>query len=201
MTPALIVWDFDGVLNANVVQGRFVWADRLQADLGIDPKAFSSALFGSGVARRVMRGQIDLRKFVADWLAAQGHDLSAEAFLDYWFTRDVHPDAQVLGWLTAHPARHVIGTNNERHRAAFIEGPMGFGARVDHIFASGRMGVAKPDPGFFAQIERWAGLPPRDILLIDDTAANIAACTARGWRGFHFTDQTRADLPRVLGLA
>lgn len=198
--PDLIVWDFDGVLNANVVDGRFVWADTLQADLGIDPQQLSAHLFASGLMRRVISGQVDLRDVVGDWLTDIGQPVTADEMLAYWFDKDALPDAEVLGLLRAHPARHVIGTNNEARRAAYIETVMGFGDQVDHVFASGRMGCAKPDAVYFKQIEDWAGLSGAQILLVDDTLPNIEACTARGWQGFHFTDATRTDLPSVLGL-
>ncbi|MBC7738031.1 MAG: HAD-IA family hydrolase, partial [Candidatus Saccharibacteria bacterium] len=77
---------------------------------------------------------------------------------------------------------------------------MGFSTHMQHIFASGRMGVKKPDPAFFHQIGGWSALHPGDILLIDDAEKNIAAATLRGWQTFHFTDQTRDTLPEVLGI-
>lgn len=197
---ALIVWDFDGVLNANMRGGRPVWTDMLQATLGLDPKALSAHLFRSNRMRDILRGRLDIRAALADWLATQDTPHDADALLDHWFHADARPDAQVLGWLQATPARHVIGTNNEPRRAAFIESAMGYSQHVERLFASGSMGVAKPDPGFFAQIERWAGLVPSQILLIDDAAANIAAARARGWQTFHFTEQTRNALPSRLGL-
>jgi putative hydrolase of the HAD superfamily len=201
MSHLLTVWDFDGVLNANMVRGRFIWADRMKADLGIDPEMFSAHLFRSGLIKEIIRGRKDLAAEVSDWLSAQGHAVTAQDFMTYWFEQDRHPDAEVIRWLDAHPGRKVIGTNNETHRTAFIEERMGFAQRVEKVFSSGRMGAAKPDNGFFAQIERWAALPPHKILLIDDTAANVAAAKARGWQGFHFTDMTRAHLPARLGLS
>ena len=198
--PRLIVWDFDGVLNANTRDGRFLWADSLKADLGVDPAEFARDLFGSGRIRDVMRGRDNLLTYTDGWLRARGYTVSGTDFLAYWFEKDRHPDGEVIGWLEAAPTRRVIGTNNEAHRAAFIEAEMGFGDRVEKIFASGRMGVAKPDPGFFAEVERWADLTPANILLIDDTAANVAAAMARGWRGFHFNPASRAELPGVIGL-
>lgn len=198
--PALIVWDFDGVLNANMRGGRTFWADDMKADLGIDPRVFSHEMFTAGDFRDIVRGRRDLLPHVSDWLARHGHDVTGEDFLAYWFEKDAHPDAEVLGWLRTHPARHVIGTNNEHRRCCYIEEQMGYAAHVERVFSSGRMGAAKPDPGFFAQIERWSGLAPARILLVDDVAANIAAATARGWQGFHFTDATRRALPERLGL-
>ena len=106
----------------------------------------------------------------------------AAQVLDYWLTKDANADEQVLGWLTACPIPGVIATNNERHRADSIWHKMGFSQRLQRIFASGPMGVRKPDPGFFAQIEDWSGLAPADILLIDDAEKNITAAAARGSR-------------------
>lgn len=200
MQPELIVWDFDGVLNANIRDGRTFWADNMQTDLGIDPKVFTHDMFDRQAFRDILCGRVDLLEHVSDWLARHGHDLSGEAFLAYWFEKDSHPDAEVLGWVRAHPARHVIGTNNEHHRCRYIEEAMGYAGHVERVFSSGRMGAAKPDPGFFAQIERWAGLPPPRILLVDDLPANVAAARARGWQGFHFSQATRAALPGRLGL-
>ncbi|WP_136443577.1 HAD family hydrolase [Pacificoceanicola onchidii] len=201
MQPDLIVWDFDGVLNANMRDGRIFWADDMKADLGIDPSVFTHDMFTAGDFKAIIRGRVDLLEHVSDWLARNDFAISGAAFLRYWFEKDAHPDAWMLGHIEAHPARHVIGTNNEHHRCAYIEDEMGYADHVERVFSSGRMGAAKPDAGFFAQIERWAGLAPSRILLVDDVAANIAAATARGWQGFHFTDQTRDGLPERLGLA
>lgn len=198
--PDLIVWDFDGVLNANMRDGRLFWADQMKSDLGIDPRVFTHDMFANGAFQDVLCGRVDLRAHVAEWLANSDYGLSGDTLLRYWFEKDAHPDAELLDWIANHPARHVMGTNNEHHRCTFIETEMGYGAHVEHVFSSGRMGVAKPDPGFFAQIERWAEMAPSRILLVDDAAVNIAAAHARGWQVFHFTDDTRTALPERLGL-
>ncbi|MEL6563335.1 MAG: hypothetical protein AAFQ59_02740 [Pseudomonadota bacterium] len=143
-TP-ILVWDFDGVLNANTVDGRFVWADRLAQDWGVDTEA--------------------------------------------------HPDAEVLTHLARPDLRHVIGANNETRRTAYIETETGLGGHVEHIFASGRMGCAKPDGAYFARIEAWSGAPRGAHVLVDDAARNIDAAAMRGWPVFHFTDATRDALP------
>ena len=194
----IMVWDFDGVLNANIVDGRFVWADTLAQDWGVDRDALAAHVFRRDRMQQIMRGQLDLRDVLAEWGRLAGQDFDPDAFLDYWFARDAHPDASVVTHLTRHDMRHVIGTNNEARRAAYIETAMGFGARVERIFASGRMGCAKPDDAYFAQIEMWSGAPAPAHALVDDTAANVTAAQARGWRAFHFTDATRADLPAFL---
>ena len=196
-TP-ILVWDFDGVLNANTVDGRFVWADRLAQDWGVDKDAMAAHIFAPRRIGRIMRGQMDLRDAVTAWRDAAGHDFDVDDFLAYWFDKDAHPDAEVLAHLARPDLRHVIGTNNATRRTAYIETEMGLGAHVEHIFASGRMGCAKPDGAYFARIEAWSGAPRGAHVLVDDAARNIDAAAMRGWQVFHFTDATRDALSAFL---
>ncbi|MEM7268667.1 MAG: HAD-IA family hydrolase [Pseudomonadota bacterium] len=193
----LIVWDFDGVLNANVVDGRFVWADDLEVDIGISPDALRKHLFADGKFLPVVRGEVDLLDVVATMLIKLDVDVSADDLIAYWFEKDAHADERVLAHLSR-PYRHVIGTNNEALRAAFIEGAMGLGARVEHVFASGRIGVAKPDEAYFRQIEAWSGLSGAQIALIDDAPRNVEAAEALGWRAHLFTENGHDALTEWL---
>ena len=194
----VVVWDFDGVLNANVVDGRFIWADHLAQDWGVNRDAMAAHIFHPDRIGQIMRGQLDLRTVLIEWRNAAGHDFDADSFLDYWFARDAHPDPVVMAQLERPGMRHIIGTNNESRRAAYISQTMGFGARVEHIFASGHMGCAKPDDAYFDRIEAWSGTPRRAHALIDDTRRNVDAALARGWRAYHFTDATRDGLNGFL---
>ncbi len=194
----VLVWDFDGVLNANVVDGRFIWADRLAQDWGIDRDDMANFIFHPSRIGRIMRGQITLQSAFEAWCTQVGQKIDSVAFLAYWFAQDAHPDLDVVVHLERAGLRHVIGTNNEASRAAYIETEMGFGQLVERVFASGRMGCAKPDGAYFAQIEAWSGAPSRAHALIDDTKKNIDAAQARGWQAYHFTDATRAGLPDFL---
>lgn len=198
MPPELIVWDFDGVLNRNIVDGRFVWADNLEADLGLRLERLHAYFFASGRMRGIVRGEEDLRDVASEWLVSEGSAMTPAAFLAYWFAQDARPDDEIVAHVKAHPARHVIGTNNETRRASYIEDEMGFGHLVEHVFASGRMGIAKPEPAYFETITELSGIAPEKTLLVDDSQQNVAAARALGWRAFHFTEASRADLPGAL---
>jgi putative hydrolase of the HAD superfamily len=54
-----IAWDFDGVLNLNIDDGRFVWADTLEEDLGIPLTDFETGIFDASF-HRVISGKVDL---------------------------------------------------------------------------------------------------------------------------------------------
>ena len=76
----------------------------------------------------------------------------------------------------------------------------GFGSLVSQIFSSGRIKSAKPDAAFFAHVSDTLKVAPSEILLIDDSATNVRVAKALGWKGFHFTEETRLELASFLEL-
>lgn len=197
-----IAWDFDGVLNRNIVDGRFVWADRLEEDLGISLDDFQTGIFDNTFAQ-VISGKADLKDHVQNWLDLSGHDLTATDVIDYWFDKDDLKDPYTCGLvdeIQSLGVEQIIATNNEDRRASYIEDTTGFLCLVSRVFSSGRIGHAKPETAFFEHVSETLGLPPSDILLIDDNAANVRAAEALGWQGFHFTGKSRFELASFLGL-
>ncbi len=196
----LVVWDFDGVLNRNLPQETYVWASSIASDRGLDPVSFEEVVFGSGKFAEVMCGKLDLLEVVAEWLSGEGSDEEADSFLAHWFEHEATPDHEVGQWLDLCQHRKVIGTNNDPRRAEYIERDMGFGTRVEKVLASGNIGAVKPNAGFYQAVEDWSGIAPARILLIDDNAKYIDGAHRRGWNAFHFTNETRNRLPRLLRI-
>jgi putative hydrolase of the HAD superfamily len=58
--------------------------------------------------------------------------------------------------------------------------------RCEQVFVSSQLGVRKPYPGFFAEIEAALGLSPRQIVLVGDSIENdYHAALAAGWQAVH----------------
>ncbi len=198
----VVVWDFDGVLNRNIIDGRFVWADNFETDLGQPFDAFQKAIF-DGPFKEVIVGRIDLLDLIRKWADDIGFVGSSEDILTYWFAKDDLVDPMSLTLLQAAKQagfRNVIATNNEARRAQYIESDMGFAARVESLFASGRLGVAKPDPAFFETVSGTLGVNPGKLFLVDDHQPNIIAARSLGWQAFHFEPGCHEDLAAVLDL-
>ena len=66
---------------------------------------------------------------------------------------------------------------------------------------SGEVGLIKPDPRIYRLLLERNGLAASDAVYIDDVARNVAAATALGLHGIHFTDPAalRREL-EMLGL-
>ncbi|MEE9387609.1 MAG: HAD-IA family hydrolase [Paracoccaceae bacterium] len=196
-----IAWDFDGVLNNNVVNGHFIWQDSLR-DLGIDRQDFETFMFADGFWP-IMRGEEDLLHRLARYKAHAGFAAEPEELLNFWFKTDAFPSDRMLdlmAQLDAAGIRQIIATNNEHRRSCFIEDQMGYSARVEKLYSSGRMGVAKPDPVYFQAIEADIGLSPQEILFIDDYPENVDAAKSCGWQAHHFPENGYDDLREKLAV-
>jgi putative hydrolase of the HAD superfamily len=184
-----VVWDFDGVLNANIIGGRFIWADHFERDIGASLRSFTRAIFNKEFAS-ILCGEKDLLEHVSAWSTAMRCTRSPESVLRYWFESDSHIDLETLAILQSVAAtgrKNIIATNNDPLRTLFIENEMGFRSRVERIFSSGRMGCLKPDPEFFRRVTTDLGVGADRIILIDDSLPNLTAARDLGWQTHHFT--------------
>lgn len=57
----------------------------------------------------------------------------------------------------------------------------------DDVVVSGTEGVAKPDPRIYRIVSDRAGIPPQQLVFIDDKEANVVAAAAAGMDGVLFT--------------
>lgn len=196
----VVAWDFDGVLTRNVVDGRFIWADDFEADIGHSRAIFDDYVFGRDL-EALLSGKEDLRDRVEGWAKLVGYEPGADALLEYWFTKDANldPEMQNLMARVAHRGiRQVITTNNEARRTAYLEDKLKLGDLVEHVFASGRLGVAKPNSKYFEAVSTTLDTEPAEIFFVDDCPINIEAAKEFGWQVMHFTDDTRGDLETLL---
>ncbi len=197
-----VVWDFDGVINDSLVNGRFAWADDIEDDLGISLKEFEKQIF-SDAFLDVICGRIDLLDHINDWKEATGFAGSAKLILDYWFKMDARPDERIIlimDDVARAGVKNVIATNNENRRATFIENEMGFGSKVDAVFSSGRMGCRKPQPEFFQHVVSNLGTSSNRLLLIDDNENNITTAASLGWQSHCFHKAGYSNLRERLDL-
>ncbi|MBN9342812.1 MAG: hypothetical protein BGO76_07615 [Caedibacter sp. 38-128] len=75
-----------------------------------------------------------------------------------------------------------LGTNQDSYRTKHIKKIVGHTFRG--CFASYAIGHIKPESGFYRYIENELGLESKQILLIDDTLANVEGAKARGWQSY-----------------
>ena len=199
-TVDTIVWDFDGVLNRNFVDGKYTWNFSFEDEFGHSVETFNEIVFNDKFSE-ILTGEMSLLDSVSDWASTVGYNGDLLNLIEFWFQNDYNLDDRVLTMLSASKRsnlRNVLGTNNEAMRTQFIAEDLGFADRMDRIFASGLMGVAKPDEAFFDMVSDELAVEPDEMMLIDDSAENIEAADASGWQVHWFDGQDYDSLEAKL---
>ena len=84
--------------------------------------------------------------------------------------RSATPDPAVNAVVADLAARYrvaIVSNGSAAVQRAKLEGA-GLAGRAGATFISGRMGVRKPDPAFFARVVDWAGVEPAEALIVGD---------------------------------
>lgn len=189
-----VVFDVDGVL---VRSGRF--GKKLSREMGLPRDALDA--FWRGPFAQCSLGLSDLKRELEPFLARWGYPGSVEECLAEWFEADSGLNQEVLDVVERLRRRGVpchVASTQERCRAAYLEGPMGFARRFDRLFFSCHLGVRKPQPEFYRRVTGELGLTAPAVLFFDDQQANVDAARAIGWRAerYGFGDDLGALLAR-----
>jgi 2-haloacid dehalogenase len=87
-------------------------------------------------------------------------------------------------------------TNWSAEKFPLARARFSFLAWFEGVLVSGEVGLKKPDSRIFALAAERFSLDPAATLFVDDTAANVEAAAALGFRAYRFTDP--AALRRAL---
>jgi putative hydrolase of the HAD superfamily len=183
----VLMLDVDGVLLRGRPADGARWDAGLEADLGVSPAALHEVFFAPHW-EEIVAGRAGLMERLGPALAGIAPGVSAARLVEYWFAQDSRVDAAVLAEVAALRAAGVavhLATNQEHLRAAWLRER--FAGLVDGVQYSAALGVRKPEPAFFARAAAAVG--NGGLMLVDDSAANVAAARAAGWRAALWTGE------------
>ena len=182
----VLVLDIDGVVSLAYPGSAQPWYATLKADWGFDHDEMARDFFRTDFME-VLRGRLDLYVALHDYLEPKGLADRLDEFVTYWFGKDSVIDRGVLAqadaWRQRTGGRCFAASNQEHHRIAYLRDHAGLGAHFDEIVYSAALGVCKPHRTFFTNAQARMGVTvAQSILFVDDTAANVDAARAFGWR-------------------
>jgi len=202
--------DYGGVLTTPLADATAAW---LRAD-GIDPDRFG----------RLMR-----RWLASDASPNAVHDLETGRISAADFERRLAAELleengnsgtrpEVAGMLTRmfagfRPEAVMIDVVRAAGRAGVRTGLLsnswgldyprdGWDTLFDTVVISGEVGLRKPDPAIYRLAAERLGLPPTEVVFVDDLMPNVRAAVAVGMVGVHHTDidATVGELEILLGV-
>jgi putative hydrolase of the HAD superfamily len=191
-----VLFDVDGVLvhgygyGNNPSQKR--WDEALQEDLGIDPERFQREFIYDVFIKKVIIGKMALIEALDRVLPSLGYKGSPLTFIQYWLRNDSHINQPLIDLVkklkeAAAPPLY-LATNQEHMRAWWLWDTMGLGELFDDIFYSARLGVAKPDRGFYRDVMKRIGPQTEPPLFFDDSETNVKAARSHGWEAVLFVE-------------
>ncbi|WP_156759340.1 HAD family hydrolase [Microbacterium karelineae] len=189
-----IVSDLDGVLR---VFDDALWVE-LDVSLGLVSGASLGAVLGNPLLRDVVRG----RASFAEWRSAAVSSLvdagadpsAAEHAVERWAETPGRVDEAVRSFLV--DARDLglevfvltNGTDRIRSEVTDLGVKNVLGEGLERLLSSHEIGFAKPEREAYeiahARIVQLVGtiVDPRRVVFLDDTARNVEAARAFGWR-------------------
>ena len=190
--------DYGGVLTTNLFAsfGAFCESE------GLDPHALAAAFAGDKEAARMLvrfeKGKIDEAEFEVALGAKLG--VSHDRLIDRLFAQ-MHPEGAMIEAVAAARRAGVrcgLLSNSWGHRYDRSRWEEMFDATV----ISGEIGMRKPDPDIYALAAERLGLPPQEIVFVDDVQHNLPPAEAIGMTTIHHTDpeKTVAELERLFEL-
>jgi HAD superfamily hydrolase (TIGR01509 family) len=170
--------------------------DALAAATRLDADVIDQRLFGSGLDHDAELGRHDTDSIVNAVLAALDYRIDQQTMIDCW-SLAFEPDGALLNEIGRYNVRRALFTNNGPLLDLCLTGPLaGLAATFDTALCSWHLGATKPDPDAFDRAADQLASAPKNLLLIDDSPANVMAAQVAGWKAECFADH--AALHRVL---
>ena len=199
-----VFWDFGGVILSSPFeafnayeQANGIPIDHIRRVNSTDPDTNAWA--------RIERRELTHDEFDEVFAAeseALGHRIPGRDVIGMLYG-SVRPE-MVVALDTVIEAGYVTAclTNNfatDGHRAE-VEAVM---ARFQHVVESSKVGLRKPEVGFYEIACEVAAVDPSEVVFLDDLGINLKPAKAMGMTTIKVTsaDQAIADLEGVLGIA
>jgi putative hydrolase of the HAD superfamily len=178
-----ILFDADGVIQRPPLRRRQAWQDLIGPDQNVDE--FVVAAFE--IERAALEGHSDFVGAFSDLLAEWNCLGSLEDGLAAWTMIEADSGmAQTIETLRQQGLRCYLATNQEPFRASYMSAHLGYGSLFDREFYSCRMGIAKPATAYFRLIVDELGVPPPNVLFLDDHEVNVSAAREVGLNAARF---------------
>jgi HAD superfamily hydrolase (TIGR01509 family) len=193
-----VVFDLGGVVCHYRPELRLRELARLY---GRAPGDVRRILYGSGFIAETELGSWSAGEIVAGIGARLGRAVG-RAELEHAWLASFPVDEEVLGVVGRAAAHHrtAILTNNDLLlRDALLTARPDFGRRFGAIVFSAEIQAVKPSAESFGGALSILNAEPSEVVLVDDSDANVAGALRAGWSAVRFRDGRRlgADLERA----
>jgi glucose-1-phosphatase len=195
-----VIFDFGNVI-AFFDHGRAV--ARLARYTDMPAVELALVLYGGAIEDAYERGAIDTAEYVREG-KLNGRLKCDDAEFIAAFTSIFWRNDEVCGLIPRLKPKYRVMLASNTTRAHFEAYRVMYADALDHFEHLGTSFEArarKPEPAFFAHIQRHANAEPQECVFVDDLPTNVEAAGKFGWRGVVYRpDGSLADKLRAAGV-
>ncbi len=179
--PQALLIDLDGVVRTFDP----VWNAAVEAKHGLPAGALWDVIFEPARLLRAVTGAMT----DAEWMAEVASALGSPEAVREWETYRGDIDADVMETVREVRAAGFLVAlgSNATDRLDEDLALLGVAGRFDAVVNASAIGVAKPQPAFFAAACQALDVPPAQVLFVDDTPRHIAGARAAGLVALRYT--------------
>lgn len=208
LTFRAVFWDFGGVILTSPFEAfnRYEAANGLPNDF---IRTVNTANPDDNAWAKLERNDISPAEFdvlFATESEALGHRVAGADVLAL-LSGSVRPEMELAldhviaaGYITACLTNNVVSDDSATHSRPDVAGVM---AKFDHLVESSKVGIRKPESGFYEIACELAGVSPAECVFLDDLGINLKPARAMGMTTIKVTGAQQAieALEGVLGIA
>lgn len=198
MTPRLVIFDCDGVLvDSEPITNRELAADLNAHGLALTPSDCVERFVG-GTIRSVGEQARAMGAVLPDDWVEHFYDRMCDA-LDREVTA-IEGAAQAIDRITRAGIATAIGSNGPMRKMQITLSRTGLADRfAGRIFSAHVIGIAKPDPAFYAHVSAALGFRRGDTVVIEDSVSGVQSAVGAGIRCLGYAADTPADKLSAYG--
>jgi HAD superfamily hydrolase (TIGR01509 family) len=203
VSPALVIFDCDGVLIDSEIIACRVQAERLSAH-GLAITIEDVIRRFTGMRDREMYAILEHEHGKA---LPDDYDAATAALVAEAYRRELRAVPGVAAALQAIARRKCVASSSNPQKLRFGLELTGLHAHfAPHLFSAAQVGRGKPAPDLFLFAAAEMGVAPADCLVIEDSVAGVEAARAAGMAAFGFCGaghcrEGHADRLRHAGAA
>lgn len=200
-----VFWDFGGVVTTSPFE------------------AFNSYEEAHGIPKDFIRGVNTHNPDTNAWAQIERQEISAEVFNDLFAEESEAlghrvPGADVLGCLYGNVRPEMVKALNLIHDSGLTQACLTNNVNrsveeradvstamtiFDHVIESSKVGIRKPEPGFYTLACDTAGVSADRVVFLDDLGINLKPARAMGMATIKVVsaDQALGELEGLLGIS
>ncbi len=200
-----VFWDFGGVVTTSPFE------------------AFNSYEEAHGIPKDFIRGVNTHNPDTNAWAQIERQEISAEVFNDLFAQESEAlghrvPGADVLGCLYGNVRPEMVKALNLIHDSGLTQACLTNNVNrsveeradvstamtiFDHVIESSKVGIRKPEPGFYTLACDTAGVSADRVVFLDDLGINLKPARAMGMATIKVVsaDQALGELEGLLGIS